>query len=285
MRFAMTLRARIAPLLLAATAATVATGCFWVTTKSEGKSLRRDVGQLETRVTTKEEELGGQVTELQKTLDEAAKVLKRNSADLGADVARIDDEQRKALGLVTSAQANAEEVRQGFDRFKQSTEERIAALEARLAAIESKGTTTTGGGGTATASADDLWTQGKAAFEVGKFADARDLFKKLALGFPAHERADDAQYFRAETYFSEKNYDSAIGEYQKVFDKYPDSSLADDALFRAGEAASAMKNCTEARAYFGLVKSKYPKSTLVKKASEKDKELKSAAKDKKKCSS
>ena len=70
-----------------------------------------------------------------------------------------------------------------------------------------------------------------------------------------------------------------------MFDKYPDSSLADDALYRAGEAASALKNCTEARAYFGLVKQKYPKSTLVKKAGDKDKELKSASKDKKKCTS
>ncbi len=278
----MTFRSHFAPLLLAAATVSSASGCFWVTTKSEGKTLRRDVKQLETRVTTREEELGGKVTELQKTLDEAAKVLKRNSADLGADVARIDDEQRKALGLVTAAQSNAEDVRQGFERYKQSNDERIAALEARLAAIEKGGTST--GGGT-TASADDLWTQGKAAFEAGKFADARDLFKKLALGFPTHDRADDAQYFRAETYFSEKSYDSAIGEYQKVFDKYPDSSLADDALFRAGEAAQALKNCTEARAYFGLVKQKYPKSTLVKKAGEKDKELKGAAKDKKKCTS
>jgi TolA-binding protein len=70
-----------------------------------------------------------------------------------------------------------------------------------------------------------------------------------------------------------------------VFDKYADSSLADDALFRAGEAAEKLKNCTEARAYFGLIKSKYPKSNLAKKAGEKDKALKSAAKDKKKCTS
>jgi tol-pal system protein YbgF len=266
-------------LLLAAISA--APGCFWTTTKSEGKALRRDVDSLETRVSTKEEELGGKVDELQKTLDEAAKVLKRNSADLGAEVQRIDDEQRKALGLVTAAQANAEEVRQAFERYKASNDERLAALEARMSALE-KPTT---GGGTTTASADDLWSAGKTAFEAGKFADAREAFKKLALGFPQHDRADDAQYFRGETFFSEKNWDSAIGEYQKVFDKYADSSLADDALFRAGEAAEKLKNCTEARAYFGLIKSKYPKSNLAKNAGEKDKALKSAAKDKKKCTS
>ena len=79
-------------LLVAAAAATGATGCFWVTTKSEGKALRHDIDGLDNRVAAKETEIGGKVTELQSTLDEAAKVLKRNSADLGADVERIDDE-------------------------------------------------------------------------------------------------------------------------------------------------------------------------------------------------
>jgi len=258
-------------------------GCFWVTTKSEGRSLRRDVNSLDSRVATKEAELGGKVDELQKTLDQAAKILKRNSADIGADVQRIDDKQRELLGLVTSAQTSAEEVRVGFERYKQSTEERFAALEARVAQLEGRG------GGAATAvgggSPDDLWTAGKAAFEARKYGDAREAFKKLSLGFPTHARADDAQYFRAEAYFAEKDWDSAIREYQKVFDKYADSDLADDALFRAGEAAEKLKNCTEARAYFGLIKTKYPKSSLAKKAGDKDRSLKSAAKDKKKCTS
>jgi len=271
-------RARLmVPLLLAASLG----GCFWVTTKSEGKSLRRDVKSLDTRVTGKEEEFAGKVAELQKTLDEAAKVLKRNSADLGADVQRIDDEQRKVLGLVTGAQQIAEDVQTQFDAYKKSTEERLAALELRIATLESKG----GGGSSTTASADDLWAAGKKSFEAAKYAEAREYFKKLAVGFPTHERADDAQYFRGETYFNEKDWDGAIREYQKVFDKFPDSDLADDALFRAGEAATNLKNCTEARAYFGVIKTKYPKSSLAKKAAEKDKALKAAAKDKKKCES
>jgi tol-pal system protein YbgF len=254
-------------------------GCFWATTKSEGKKLRRDVNALDSRVSTKETEIGTKVDELQKALDEAAKVLKRNSADIGADVQRIDQEQRNALGLITAAQQSAEDVRVAFDRYKQSSDERIAALEARVATIEAAAAKPP------KQSADDLWTTGKSAFEAGKWSDARDAFKKLALGFPDNDRADDAQYFRGETYFQEKSYDAAIGEYQKVYDKYPKSDLADDALFRAGEAAESLKNCTEARAYFGLIKEKYPKSSLAKKAGEKDKALKKAASDKKKCSS
>lgn len=271
--------ARPATLALVLVAAAIgAPGCFWVTTKSEGKALRTDVDSLETRVATKEEELGDKVTELQTTLDEAAKVLKRNSADLGAEVQRIDDEQRTLLGLLTAAQSSAEEVRQAFERYKATTEERLSAMEARLNALEAGK-----GPATANSSPDDLWSKGKTAFEAGRFEEAREAFKALALGHPSHGRADDAQYFRAETHFSVKEYDAAIREYQKVFDKYADSELADDALFRAGEAAETLKNCTEARTYFGLLRQKYPKSNLAKRAGDKDAALKKAARDKKKC--
>ena len=266
---------RTRSLLLLALAA--APGCFWTTTKSEGQALRRDVDSLETRVSTKEAELAGKVDELQKTLDEAAQVLKRNSADLGAEVQRIDEEQRKVLGLVTAAQANAEEVRQGLEQYKAANDARLTALEGRVSALEGK---KPGG-----PSADELWRQGSTAFGAKKWGDAREAYKKLVTDYPTHERADDAQYFRAETHYAEKEWDAAIREYQKVFDKYADSSLADDALFRAGEAAEQLKNCTEARAYFGQLKQKYPSSNLAKRAGDKDKALKSAAKNKKKCRS
>ena len=140
-------------------------------------------------------------------------------------------------------------------------------------------------GSAAPTNPEDLWNQGKAAFEANRQDEARELFKRLAVQFPQHDRADDAQYFRAETFFLQKDYEPAIGEYQKVFEKYADKQLADDALFRAGEAAQLMKNCAESRAYFGLLRQKFPKSNLVKKSEAKDKELKADAKNKAKCSS
>lgn len=269
----------LAIVLFFTAAGAAAPGCFWVTTKSEGKSLRHDVNDLSGRVSTKEQEVSGKVDELQKALDSAKKLLASNSAGIGADVSRIDEAQRTALGLITAAQQDAEDVRTALENYKAANEERLAALEVRVAALENPKKATPA------VSADDLWAKAKASFDAGKWSDARDAFKQLTLGFPNDQHADDAQYFRGETYFNEKNYDSAIGEYQKVFDKFPDSELADDALYRAGEAAVAMKACTEARAYFGLVKEKYPKSSLVKKAGEQDKQLKKDASNKKKCES
>ena len=77
----MKLTLAFAPLIL--------TGCFWVTTKSEGESLRHDVDSLNTRISTKEKALDDQVKQLQAVIDEATKVLKRNNADIGADVDQL----------------------------------------------------------------------------------------------------------------------------------------------------------------------------------------------------
>jgi tol-pal system protein YbgF len=270
------------PLVLVA--ALPAAGCFWTTTKSEGKALRRDVNQLEERVSKKEADLTVKVDELKRVLDEATKLLKRNSADIGADVEALRNDIRVSTGLVSTAKNMIDELKAEMDRTKAANDERLVALEQRLLALEQGGRS----GGTTAAPAgnpDEIWAAATAAFGQKKWDEAREGFKKLTLNFPTHDRADDAQYFRGETYFSQSDWELAIREYQKVFDKFPDSSLADDALFRAAESAEKLKNCTEARAYLGALKQKYPKSTLLKKADQKDKDLKAAAKTKAKCTS
>jgi tol-pal system protein YbgF len=256
-------------------------GCFWVTTKSEGETLRKDVNALQTRVDSKEKDLGTEVDRLKQTLDEAAKILKRNSADIGANVQSLQDDMRNVRGLITASKTYADEIQDSVDKLNA----KIDQIDQRVAALEKGGGGAATAGGATAGNPDDLWQLGRAAFEAQRWDEARDDFKKLVVGFPDHQRADDAQYFRAEAYFQQKQYDDAIREYQKVVDKYGTSDLADDALFREGESAEALKNCTEARAYFGLLAQKYPKSNLVKKSQDKDKALKKDAKNKAKCSS
>lgn len=270
----------LAPLLLLA----ALPGCMFFTTKSEGKALRKEVEALDTRVAKKEDEITGKVAELKGVLDEATKILKRNSADIGADVEALRADIRVSTGLVSAAKNMLDELKAELDKHKAQNDERLIALETRLSVLEA-GRLGVGGTAPATGNPDELWTQATAAFGAKRWNDARESFKKLTVGFPTHDRADDAQYFRGETYFQESAWDSAIGEYQKVWEKFSDSALADDALFRAAEAAAALKNCTEARAYLTALKQKYPKSTLLKKAATMDKDLKAAARNKSKCTS
>lgn len=259
-------------------------GCFWVTTKREGQKLRQDVDEIDTRLATREGDLQAKIQQLEQVLDEATKVLRRNSADLGADVEALAADIRTTQGLITEANHVANEIRGEVRALEQKMNDerevlgkRLESMEQRLAALEEQAAKAL------PENAGELYTQGKKAFDSGDHAQARALFRHLTIKFPGHERADDAQYFRGEAYFRDKEYDHAIRELQKVFDKYPESALADDALFRAGEAAQNLRRCSEARAYFGLLRQKYPKSSFAGKAKAKDREIRRDLKNRKKC--
>jgi tol-pal system protein YbgF len=266
----MALKLAIAPLFLA--------GCFWATTKSEGESMRKDITQLQGQMSSKQQELDSEIAQLKSVLDDATKVLKRNSADLGADVDGLRSDIRTANGLVTAVNNSVNEMKTAFDKYRKDNDARMDALEARVAQIES-------GKPSANSSPDDLWRLGTQAFDAGRYNDAVDIYKRLYQTFPTHSRADDAMYFRGQAYTNEKDWDKAIGAYQQLVEKYPDSDLADDGLYFAAQAAQELKNCTEARTYLGLITTKYPKSNVLKQAKELDVTIKKDLKNKSKCTS
>jgi tol-pal system protein YbgF len=253
-------------------------GCFWVTTKSEGESLRKDVTSLQGRIDSKEKVLDEQIAALKQATEDATKVLKRNNADIGADVDQLRADIRTANGLVTAINNSINELKIAFDKYRKDNDARMDSLEVRVAQIES-------GKPTANSSPEDLWKLGSEAFNAARYNDALDIFKRLVQTYPTHAKAADAQYFRGQSYSNMKDWDHAIGAYQQLVEKYPDSQLADDGLYFAAVAAQNLKNCTEARTYLGLIKTKYPKSNVLKQANDLDAAIKKDLKNKAKCSS
>jgi tol-pal system protein YbgF len=251
-------------------------GCFWATTKSEGQALRKDVTSLQEKITAKEQALEEQVTQLKKVLDDATKLLKRNSADLGLEVEQLRDSLRSASGLVSTVNVSINELKVAFDVYRKASDARLDAFEQRLAQLES-------GKPSPNSSAEDLWRLGTSAFEAGRYNDAIEIFKRLTQTFPSHSRADDALYFRGQAYTNLKDWEKAIGIYQQLVDKFPDGEFTDDGLYFAALAARELKQCTEARTYLGIIKSKYPKSNVAKQASDLDAAIKKDLKNKARC--
>lgn len=251
-------------------------GCFWATTKSEGEALRKDVNTLQQKLSSKERALDEQVEQLKKVLEDATKLLKRNSADLGLEVEQLRTAVRESTGLSTTVNTQINDLKVAFDAYKKTLDAKLDAIEQRLAQLES-------GKPSATSSPDDLWRLGSTAFEAGRYNDAIDIFKRLTQTYPTHDRADDALYFRGQAYSNLKDWEKAIGIYQQLVDKYPDGSFTDDGLYFAALAAQQLKQCTEARTYLGIIKSKYPKSNVAKQAADLDAQIKKDAKNKAKC--
>jgi len=251
-------------------------GCFWATTKSEGEAMRKDITSLQDRILTKEQALDGQIKQLQQVLDDATKLLRRNSADLGADVDALRNDVRTASGLVTTVNNSINELKLAFEDYRKQTDARLDQIEQRVGQLES-------GKPSANSSPEDLWRLGSAAFEAARYNEAIDIFKRLTASFPTHDRADDALYFRGQSYTNLKDWEKAIGAYQLLLDKYPTSSLADDGLYFAALAAQELKQCTEARTYVGIIKSKFKTSNVTKQANTLEAQLKKDAKNKSKC--
>jgi TolA-binding protein len=251
-------------------------GCFWATTKSEGESLRKDVKSLQEGLGGKQKELDDQIAQLKTVLDDATKLLKRNSADLGADVDQLRADVRTANGLVTALNNSINELKTAFEAYRKQNDARLDGLEQRLGQLES-------GKPSASSSPEDLWKLGSTAFEAHRYNDAIDIFKRLHTSFPTHDRADDAIYFKGQAYTNLKDWEKAIGAYQQLGEKFPTGPLTDDGYYFAALAAQNLKQCSEARAYLNLVKTKHSKSNVLKQANALDTQLKKDARNKSKC--
>jgi tol-pal system protein YbgF len=272
MSFSMNSRSRRFSFLLLATLVAGSSGCFWVTTKHEGKQIKKDVARIDAEVKTS---VRKKVAELQEVLDKATKLLTRNSADLGAEVDTLEKENAEMRGLVMEAKRLSESIAKGV----QEQRDRLDSLEKRLTELEQKVATEP------QKSPEQMFAEARTVFDAGNYERAKAMFKVIAIRHSTDDIAPEAQYYRGESHFRGKDYKGAIGEFQKVFEKYPKSRRADEALFRAGESATALKWCTDARAYFGVLVQRYPKSSLVKRAKKNLSTLKKNAKNKRVCKS
>jgi TolA-binding protein len=251
-------------------AVSLVSGCFWTTTRREGDALRADVRALQGQVDRHERGLDDEMRALRESLDAAAGGLRRNTANLGADLAAFESEARALRGRISALE-------QAIERERTARAADIATIAQRLDALE--------GAGRDPVTPDALWKRASAAFEAGRWAEARALFGRVVSADAAHPRADDAQYFLAETLRREGQWEAAIREYRRLFDKRSDSPLADDALFRAGESAGRLLQCTEARTYFHLVRSRYPRSELAAAAVRQEQTFKAQRSNRAKCRS
>lgn len=270
-------------LALVATLAIGASGCFWVTTKAEGKKIKTSVKNLEVRMTNYEGKLESKLKRLQIVLDKATKVLTRNSANLGADVDAMRSEMRKMRGLLSAAKKFADDARADVMRLNKAFGKKLEGVVSRMDAIDLRLQVLEKAAANPPKKAGDYYREGRAAFDKRKWAEAETAFKNVAVRFPHHPRADDAQYYRGESLYRAKKYEDAIPQFQRVYDKYPNSKWADNSLYRAAEAAEKRKQCRVSRVYLAVLLKKYKKSNLRRKAILKNRKLKRRLRNKRYC--
>lgn len=112
----------------------------------------------------------------------------------------------------------------------------------------------------------------KKLFDEGSFEEAAEMFKSLSKGVSAD--AKKAQFWSAESYFSEKEYSTAALEYAEFRKRFPKDPMVPNAIFRQAMCFKLLGKNSESKLFFQDLIERYPKSPFAAKAKVEIKKLK-----------
>lgn len=233
---------------------------------AEGRERDRRIAALEKATQTDREILQQellraktQLDQLQKLLDQATRVVTRNSADLGAQMQDVE-------ARVSRLEGKIEETRQTLATSAKEADARAAALT-KQASLE------------APVAADEIPVDRVAHFAAIKASSQQQEWDKMRAlvveylrRYPQDVRAGEAQYSLGMANLKQDRPAKALGEFRKVVAKYGTSEVVDDTLLAMAEAFYKLQACTDAKSSLQTLLRTYPKSILVPQAKSKMRE-------------
>lgn len=115
---------------------------------------------------------------------------------------------------------------------------------------------------------DQLYNTAYLDFTRGKYQLAVAGFDQFLQNFPDSDLADNAQYWKAECYYSMNDLTRAEEEFKLVLTKYPTGNKIASAAYKLGLVYLAQNRQTEAKRQLQEVIAKYPGTTEAKLAQE-----------------
>ena len=209
------------------------------------KDLSTQITQDHTVMRTLVEQSGDNVGKLSATMSGLQKSVQDVQANGGA---RLDTMSTQVQGVSD----NLEEIKSRLGKLNQQLvdlQNTVQSLDAKISSAASAGAAPAGGisaapAGPASAatpassapSADTLYSNGYRDLSTGKYELARSEFQDYLKYFGTTDLASNAQFYVAESYYFEKNYQQAVGEYDKLLTGYPKSFKLAPGRLRKGLA-------------------------------------------------
>jgi tol-pal system protein YbgF len=106
----------------------------------------------------------------------------------------------------------------------------------------------------------DLYKEAYETLHRGDLEGGRRKFEAFLKQYPNTELSDNAQFWIGETYYSKKDFERAILEYEKAIVKYPEGDKVSAALFKQALAFIELGDKANARNLLKRVIEKYPHS-------------------------
>jgi tol-pal system protein YbgF len=246
---------RTAPLWLMGLSV-LSTAC--VATKGDVRRLQMDLAAVRARQDSLHRDLMRQDRVLLDTLRRSGEFSRDMQSRLTAQIRELKDLMEVLQQLMGQTQQRIAEARSEVERLQR--QQQTTAPPPMTPATDTSAAT----------SPDELYRTGIQKYNEKKKSagTARLAFEELLREFPNHERAPDAQYHLAETYYLEGDIEQAWIEFDRVVEMYPSSPRAPIALFRAGFIAEEKRERTKARQFYTRLRDRYPRSEEARQAAE-----------------
>lgn len=227
--------------ILATVLALCLAGCW--TTKEQGEALRRDVDELKNRLHRDIAQSKAEREKLQKVMEQATALLTRNSADVGAQVERMQARLDKLSGQVEEQDKKLNDINQQLAKIDVKLDNLSSGAKPQLPPIpEDK---------------DELFKLAQGKLVAGEHEETRRLLRNFRSKFPGDSRADKAQLMLGDSYFAEQKFANAIVEYRKIVENKKKSAVYPDALYKIGMAFYQLKFCSDAQVFLNQLVKRY----------------------------
>ncbi len=258
-------------------------GCFAFVTKEEGREIKQQLEEVkglsaknEVHAAELAKEMDAQLRRLKQVVDEATKVVTRNSADVGQTVEKLQTDLGQLQGRIDDLQHAQDALTKQFQDYRASSDTKLEQLTNTMTAAKAPPLPET---------PDALFAEGEKKLQAAQWVDARRLFEAFVNRYPTDARAAKAQYNIGEAYGGEKRFANAIGAYTKVVDNFPKADIVPDAMYKNGLAFYQLKYCSDAKVYFQELLRRYPRTTWKGEANTQLKNLARDAKNRAVCAS
>jgi len=202
--------------------------------------MQADIAENQKRLDSLENDLETKRKELEEALAEASRVLRRNSADQGLQIERI--QQRLATIDGQLAELRNENVGATQEQAQRSLElQRRLSEVARAAGMDVPLDTTD-----IPKSKSAHWDALQKAYRINKHSYARSLARAYVERYPKDDKADEAQYIIGSSYLKQGQAAAALGEFQKVLSTYRKGDALDDTLYDMAQAFLQVRSCNDA---------------------------------------
>ncbi|RMG01394.1 MAG: tol-pal system protein YbgF [Nitrospirae bacterium] len=107
---------------------------------------------------------------------------------------------------------------------------------------------------------EERYQEALGLFNSGKWKEARDAFEAFLEDYPSMELSDNAQFWIAESYYKENNYEDAILAYERLIKKFPKSDKVPGAMLKQAYAFRALGDQNTTQVILKTLKERFPDS-------------------------